>query len=151
MFGIPFFRLLFLLSFFLLFFTFVFDSQSFSFTIGTLKISSETHVLFILGSGIAFIQGLFIWFITFKKDFEFPELIGQIHFFATFFSLFGLQFFAKQMPSSLFLTKEEAVWIPYFNGAIIFTFLLYTSSFILFISSSILLILNKSAKKEVEQ
>lgn len=143
---LPFHRLLFLLSFLFLIITFLFDSHTFTFTVGPLKISSETHPLFIIGAGIAFLQGIFIWFLNVKGNKIFPETLGYIHFFASFFSLFGLDFLAKRMPSSLFLTTEEAGWLPFYNGAILFVCLLYISGLILFISVYFLLLI----KKEVE-
>jgi hypothetical protein len=143
---LPFRRQLFLLSFLFIIFTFLSDSQDFTFTLGPLKISSETHPLFILGSGIAFIQGIFIWILTVKGNKMFPETIGFIHFSASFLSLFGLEFLAKRMPSSLFLTTEEAGWLPFYNGAFLFVCLLYISGLILFVSVYFLLLI----KKEVE-
>ena len=139
----PFYRQLFLLSFLFLIITFLFDSQSFSFSIGSLKISSETHPLFIIGAGIAFIQGIFISFVEVKRNKHFPELFGYFQFFASFFSLFGLDFLAKRMPSSLFLTADEVKWLPFYNGSIILVILLYISTLILFISFSSLLLMQK--------
>ena len=141
---LPFYRQLFLLSFLFLTITFLFDSQSFSFAFGPLKISSESHPLFIIGEGIDFIQGIFIWFMEVKRNKFYPELLGYFHFFASFFSLFGLDFLAKRMPAGLLLTAEEVKWLSFFNGAIIFVLLLYISALILFISFSSLLMMKKA-------
>ena len=143
---LPFHRQLFLLSFIFITVTFLFESQKFTFSAGSLKISSETHPLFIISAGLAFLQGIFIWFLSVKKNISFPEQIGYFHFFASFISLFGLDFLAKRIPSTLFLTAEEAKWLPFFNGGIWFVCFLYVSSLILFLSTSFILL----TKKEVQ-
>ena len=140
---LPFHRQLFLLSFIFITVTFLFESQKFTFSAGSLKISSETHPLFIIRAGLAFLQGIFIWFLRVKKNISFPEQIGYFHFFASFISLFGLDFLAKRIPSTLFLTAEEAKWLPFFNGAIWFVCFLYVSSLILFLSTSFILLTKK--------
>lgn len=140
---LPFHRQLFLLSFIFITVTFLFESQKFTFSAGSLKISSETHPLFIICAGLAFLQGIFIWFLRVKKNISFPEQIGYFHFFASFISLFGLDFLAKRIPSTLFLTAEEAKWLPFFNGGIWFVCFLYVSSFILFLSTSFILLTKK--------
>jgi hypothetical protein len=140
---LPFHRQLFLLSFLFITVTFLFESQKFTFSAGSLKISSETHPLFIISAGLAFLQGIFIWFLRVKKNISFPEQIGFFHFFASFISLFGLDFLAKRIPSTLFLTAEEAKWLPFFNGAIWFVCFLYVSSLILFLSTSFILLTKK--------
>jgi hypothetical protein len=68
---LPFHRQLFLLSFLFISVTFLFESQKFTFSAGSLKISSETHPLFIISAGLAFLQGIFIWFLMVKKIFLF--------------------------------------------------------------------------------
>ena len=140
---LPFHRQLFLLSFIFITVTFLFESQKFTFSAGSLKISSETHPLFIICAGLAFLQGIFIWFLRVKKNISFPEQIGYFHFFASFISLFGLDFLAKRIPSTLFLTAEEAKWLPFFNGGIWFVCFLYVSSLILFLSTSFILLTKK--------
>ncbi|MDP4582011.1 MAG: hypothetical protein NWT07_15060 [Saprospiraceae bacterium] len=140
---LPFHRQLFLLSFIFITVTFLFESQKFTFSAGSLKISSETHPLFIICAGLAFLQGIFIWFLRVKKNISFPEQIGYFHFFASFISLFGLDFLAKRIPSTLFLTAEEAKWLPFFNGGIWFVCFLYISSLILFLSTSFILLTKK--------
>jgi hypothetical protein len=137
---LPFHRQLFFLSFIFITVTFLFESQTFTFSAGSLKISSETHPLFIISAGLAFLQGIFIWILRVKKNLSFPESIGYFHFFASFISLFGLDFFVKRMPTSLFLTSEEARWLPFLIGAIWFVCILYISSFILFLSTSFILL-----------
>ena len=140
---LPFYRQLFLLSFLFLIITFLFETQSFTFSVGALKISSETHPIFIIGSGLAFLQALIIWFLEVKRNKRYPLMYGYFHFFASFFSLFGLDFLAKRIPTGLLLTAEEVKWLPFFNGAIIFVFLLYISTLILFVSFSSLLMMKK--------
>jgi hypothetical protein len=81
-----------------------------------------------------------------KKNISFPELIGYFHFFASFISLFGLDFLAKRIPSTLFLTAEEAKWLPFFNGGIWFVCFLYVSSLILFLSTSFILLTKKEGQ-----
>jgi hypothetical protein len=85
----PFHRQLFFLSFLFITVTFLFESQTFTFSAGSLKISSETHPLFIISAGLAFLQGIFIWILMVKKNIPFPEPIGYFHFYASFNSLFG--------------------------------------------------------------
>jgi hypothetical protein len=138
--SLPFHRQLFFLSFIFITVTFLFESQTFTFSAGSLKISSETHPLFIISAGLAFLQGIFVWILRVKKNIPFPEPIGYFHFFASFISLFGLDFLVKRMPSSLFLTADEARWLPFYNGAIWFVCFLYISSFILFLSTSFILL-----------
>lgn len=140
---LPFHRQLFLLSFIFITVTFVFESQIFSFSAGSLKISSETHPLFIISAGLAFLQGLLVWILRVKKDTHFPESIGYFHFFVSFISLFGLNFLVKRMPSGLFLTADEAKWLPFLNGGIWFACFLYVSSLILFLSTSFILLTKK--------
>lgn len=140
---LPFHRQLFLLSFIFITVTFVFESQIFTFSAGSLKISSETHPLFIISAGLAFLQGIFVWILRVKKNIPFPEPIGYFHFFASFISLFGLDFLAKRMPSGLFLTADEVKWLPFLNGVIWFVCFLYVSSFILFLSTSFILLTKK--------
>lgn len=140
---LPFHRQLFLLSFIFITVTFVFESQIFTFSAGSLKISSETHPLFIISAGLAFHQGIFVWVLRVKKNIPFPEPIGYFHFFASFISLFGLDFLAKRMPSGLFLTADEVIWLPFLNGVIWFVCFLYVSSFILFLSTSFILLTKK--------
>ena len=126
---LPFHRQLCLLSFIFITVTFLFESQKFTFSAVSLKISSETHPLFIISAGLAFLQGIFIWFLMVIKNISFPEPIGYFHFFASFISLFGLDFLAKR--------------IPFFNGAIWFVCFLYVSSLILFLSTSFILLTKK--------
>lgn len=140
---LPFHRQLFFLSFIFITVTFLFESQTFTFSAGSLKISSETHPLFIISAGLAFLQGLFVWILRVKKNIHFPELIGYFHFFVSFISLFGLDFLVKRMPSSLFLTVDEAKWLPFLNGAVWFVCFLYVSSFIFFLSTSFILLTKK--------
>lgn len=143
MLDFPYYRRLFLLSFLFLSMTFLTDSRIFSFVVGPLSIRSETHPLYFIVSGIAFFQGVFVWFLDVKRNRHFSDLSGYIHFFTSLISVLGLELLAKRKPDSLIMTRAEAKSVFIFDGALLLICLLYFFGFILFATVSLTLLIEK--------